>query len=100
MAASDRALGELHKLVAESLAEDLAKAADIEDDALRIACIEKARAQAITFLKNNNITADIESNDDLRKLKEQLAERRGTSRRAELSEAMRQFETMNPGLPS
>lgn len=100
MAATDRALGDLHKLVAESLANDLAAAAEIEDPAIRVACIEKARAQAITFLKNNSITADIESNDDLRKLKDQLNERRATSRRSELTDAMRQFDQMNPGLPS
>lgn len=100
MAATDKELGELHKLVAEGLALDLANAQEIEDVAVRAATIKEVRAQAIAFLKNNNITADVQTNAALAGLKEQLAAKRQSRPRAELADALAQFETMNPGLPS
>jgi hypothetical protein len=100
MAASDKDLGELHKLVAQSLSDDLTAAKSIEDPALRAATIDKARAQAIAFLKNNSITADIETNAELGALKETLAAKRQGRPRAALEDALAQFNQMNPGLPS
>ena len=78
-AASNKDLGELHRLVAESLAEQLRDAERIEDPADRAYAIKEARAQAITFLKNNNITSSPEHDDKLAGLKERLAQQRRAS---------------------
>lgn len=66
MAASDKALGELHGLVARSLTSRLESG---EFTAAELGA-------AISFLKNNNITADATDNVELRALSDQLAARR------------------------
>lgn len=66
MAASDKALGELHGLVARSLT------ARLEGGEFTAAEL----GAAISFLKNNNITADATDNVELRALGDQLAARR------------------------
>ncbi len=80
MAASDKALGELHSTVATVLT------AAISADEPSAAMI----AAAITFLKNNNITASPTDNAELAELNKKLAERRRTGKdtlRQQLQEA-------------
>lgn len=74
-AASEDALGSLHKLVAESLTADLEDAANIEDPAVRATVVATARAQAIAFLKANSITASVEDNAGLRDLRAKLRDK-------------------------
>jgi hypothetical protein len=74
-AATTEELSTLHKQVAESLVEDLTSAASIEDPALRAAVRKEARAQAIAFLKNNNITA-AQGNNELNALQQALTARK------------------------
>lgn len=76
--ATTEELSDLHAHVAKTLTEDLT--ADISGDdpellALRIKARHEARAQAITFLKNNNITAG-KGNAELDALQQALAEKR------------------------
>jgi hypothetical protein len=66
-AATTEDLGSLHKAVADALVEDLAS----EDPVVR----STARAQAISFLKNNNITAG-KGNAELAALEEALAKQK------------------------
>lgn len=97
MAATDKALGDLHAMVAQTLAEDLAAAERIEDPVLRAVARKDARAQAITFLKNNSITADVEQDQGLRELSERLNRKRQASKQA-LQEAAQQFAERNGDL--
>lgn len=94
MAATDKDLGDLHKLVADSLAEDLAAADAIEDPVLRAVARKDARAQAIAFLKNNNITADPTTDSVLLSLREKLKARKPVAKPA-LLEAAEQFAARN-----
>lgn len=82
MAASVEVLGELHALVAASLREDLEAAEQIEDPGVRALAREKARAQAIAFLKNNSITADPETNTGLAELRAKLQSKRDVGKSA------------------
>lgn len=82
-AATTEELAALHRQVAESLAADLQSAADIEDPAIRAAVRKDARAQAIAFLKNNNVTA-AQGNEELSALQRALANKR-TARQPALS---------------
>ena len=74
--ATEAALNELHAQIARTLSNIIADP-------------EKASAAhitaAITFLKNNNITADPAANEDLKGLNDQLQERR--RKRAKLTPA-------------
>jgi hypothetical protein len=86
-AATETALGSLHGIVAEFLTIKLAsgKATAAEVGA------------AITFLKNNSITADPAKNAALNKLNAALANRRtkgGHMTPSEMSEADRAFDAM------
>lgn len=92
-AASDKELGKLHATVARKLG-DL-----IEGDE----CSAAVLGAAITFLKNNNITAAASGNQELDALKEKLANKRHEKAlpRQSLEDAVRAFEALNPdGLPS
>jgi hypothetical protein len=73
-AATTEELASLHNQVSTSLKEDLDACKDIEDPAVRAAVRERTRAQAITFLKNNNITA-AQGNDEMAALQRALAEK-------------------------
>lgn len=89
-AASETALGSLHGIVAEYLTLKLStgKATAAEVGA------------AITFLKNNSITADPVQNAALANLKGTLAnrKRRGTLTPAEAREATAQFDQVLGGM--
>lgn len=90
MAATDKQLGELHRLVAESLTQALQEADAIEDPTDRAYAIKEARAQAITFLKNNSITADVTTDTALSSLREKLRARQRVPQ-AGLQEAAEAF---------
>lgn len=74
-AATTEELAGLHKQVAESLIADLAAIEAIEDPALKARLRIEARAQAMTFLKNNNVTA-AQGNSELDALKQALQNKR------------------------
>jgi hypothetical protein len=88
-AATTEELASLHATVATTLAEDLTMttpAIEADDDTetkkqklvlmeLAIKARHDARAHAITFLKNNNITAE-QGNAELAELQKQLAKQR------------------------
>jgi hypothetical protein len=85
MAASDLQLGELHGLVARSLT------ARLEGGEFTAAEL----GAAISFLKNNNITADASDNAELKELSATLAARRRKKLpQAALDEASRVFEEL------
>lgn len=79
--ASEKALGDLHAAVAMSLANaisaprytDEGEAINGTEGTMVSAAVLSA---AITFLKNNNITADADTNEGLKGLKDQLEARR------------------------
>ena len=79
--ASEAALGELHAAVALTLANAIA-APRFTDDGNPIegtegmACSAATLSAAITFLKNNNITADADTNVGLADLKRALESKR------------------------
>ena len=66
MAATKDKLGALHSKVAEALTKGID--ADLEDDIVNPALI----GAAIKFLKDNEITAEIKSDDDLSAMREKL----------------------------
>lgn len=70
MAASDKLLGDLHAAVATVLRAQL----DVDEPSAAMI------GAAITFLKNNNITADVSGNDELRALQDSLAKKRAAGR--------------------
>ncbi len=75
--ASEAELGELHGTIARTLTQ-VVQVREIEVDG-KVTVLEPSAAHvmaAITFLKNNNITADAEANQDLAELNKKLAERR------------------------
>lgn len=74
MAASDDALQGLHAAVATALTGAIAGATDEEGNSIPPSAAHLAAA--ITFLKNNNITADANTNKGLTELKDALAARR------------------------
>lgn len=78
MAATDNALQELHAQIARSLT-DAVKPIETTDEHGNVAVIPPSAAHlaaAITFLKNNNITASPTSNKALSDLSDALAARR------------------------
>lgn len=78
--ANDAVLGELHGLIAEVLKARLRAPVFHEGAAIPetegLACTAQEIAVAVTFLKNNNITADPETNKALSDLREKLKEQR------------------------
>ena len=66
MAAHQSKLGDLHELLARAYADGIQR--DIEDDIFNPALL----GAAAKFLKDNNITAEIQSNDDLGALRDKL----------------------------
>lgn len=96
--ATEAALGELHRLVAESLTEALTDSKDIDDPVLRAAVVKDARAQAIAFLKANSITASPENNAGLAALREKLREKqRNKLTPKQLDDAAEQFGNVYGG---
>jgi hypothetical protein len=96
MAASEKILGSLHEVVTESLLQDFEAAEAIEDPVTRTLARDKVRAQAITFLKNNNITADPETDKGLAALREKLKNRSNQRpAKATLTEAAEAFAKAN-----
>lgn len=83
MAASETLLGELHQALAYEFKEQLTPREepvfnkDGEQTGSKIVRASPAVLSAITaFLKNNNVTADVEDNAAMRQLSEALAARR------------------------
>lgn len=77
MAANAKTLGELHEAVAKALSEQVEGYTEQTDDGERLVRPSPAvLGAAIAFLKNNNITADPETNEALRDLNTKLADRR------------------------
>lgn len=77
MAASELILGALHEAVAGALTEQVKGYTVIEDTVEKVVKPSPALlGAAIAFLKNNNITADVEDNAAMRQLSEALAARR------------------------
>ena len=100
MAASDKVLGNLHAAVANALAEQVAGVTetDAEGNERLVRASPALLGAAITFLKNNNITADVENNAELRELSEALAARRKKKiPQATLDEAAEAFSMSQGG---
>lgn len=74
MAATDKQLGDLHQQVAKALSLQVQGVEN--DDGVVIPPSPALLGAAITFLKNNSITADAEDNEALRELNVKLSERR------------------------
>ncbi len=78
--ANDAVLGELHGIIAEVLKTRLRAPmfheGEVVPDTVGLACTAAEIAVAVTFLKNNNITADPETNKALSDLREKLKEQR------------------------
>lgn len=78
MAASDKSLGKLHEALAKAFQEQVEGYVETDEEG-RERVIKPSPAllgAAVTFLKNNNITADVEGNQALRDLSEKLKARR------------------------
>lgn len=78
MAASDKTLGRLHEAIAKAFLEQAEGYTETDGNgAERVIKPSPALlGAAVTFLKNNNITADVEGNQALRDLGEKLKARR------------------------
>ena len=78
MAASDKTLGNLHELVATAFSEQVKGYTEIDEEGKEriIRPSPALLGAAVTFLKNNNITADVEGNTALRDLNDKLKARR------------------------
>jgi len=81
MAANAKTLGELHEAVAEAFSEQVKGYVEevVEGDKVIERTVRPSPAllgAAVAFLKNNNITADPETNEALKGLSEKLAARR------------------------
>ena len=100
MAASDKVLGNLHAAVANALTEQVAGVTetDAEGNEKLVRASPALLGAAITFLKNNNITADVENNEELRQLSDALAARRKKKiPQAVLDEAAESFSVSHGG---
>lgn len=79
-AASDTTLKELHAVLAEQLLDMIRNGVPVFDKEGNEAGTRKATAAelavAVTFLKNNEITADLNDSDATRELREALEARR------------------------
>jgi hypothetical protein len=82
--ANDAVLGELHGIVAEvlkmRLRAPLFHEGEAVPDTTGLGCSASELAVAVTFLKNNNITADPETNKALSDLREKLKESRDSGK--------------------
>lgn len=77
MAASAKVLGALHEALAKALAEQVEGFVEQTDEGEKVVRPSPALlGVAVTFLKNNNITADPDTNAALGELKDKLAARR------------------------
>lgn len=82
MAASEKKLGDLHEAVADALTEQVKGYTHTElnregdEVEIEVKASPALLSAAIAFLKNNNITADVEDNAAMRQLSEALAARR------------------------
>ena len=86
MAASAKTLGDLHEKVAVAFAEQVEGfvETDAEGQERTVRPSPALLGAAVAFLKNNNITADPETNAALGELKDKLAARRKGKVSAEL----------------
>jgi hypothetical protein len=94
--ASEAALGDLHAAVAVALTDAITPRNDSEGNPVVPAAA--ILAAAITFLKNNSITADPETNEGLQEVSRQLAARRKDAKGAlsdNLKAADRLAETLS-----
>lgn len=96
--ASDKELGSLHKAVAVALQEQVVGYEEETEHGVRVVKPSPALlGAAISFLKNNNITASATDNEELNKLSKALAaKRRGKLPQAALDEAAEHY-TMATG---
>lgn len=82
--ATENDLGALHALVAKALKAKVISPLFVEGEAVAgtegLGASASDLAAAITFLKNNNITADPDQNSDLAELKTALEARRKNSK--------------------
>ena len=97
MAASDKTLGALHEAVATALSEQVKGYEEQTDEGTKLVRPSPALlGAAIAFLKNNNITADVEDNSALRELGKALKARRNRKLpQAELDAAADHFAQVN-----
>lgn len=86
MAASAKTLGELHEAVATAFSEQVVGFVETDEDGKErtVRPSPALLGAAVAFLKNNNITADPETNAALGELKDKLAARRKGKVSAEL----------------
>jgi hypothetical protein len=94
MAASDKALGDLHSKLATVLSSVLDGREDADGIKLNPSAAEMA--VIVTFLKNNNITADASDNAELAALRDKLAQKRKDRKAslAGLQDAAGEFQGM------
>lgn len=82
--ASEAALGELHGAIAEGLTDVIRNGTvlDVKEDGTEVRTTASPAffAAGIAFLKNNNITADPNTNEGLKGLTDQLANKRKASK--------------------
>lgn len=96
--ATETKLGELHEAVAVALTDVVQNGMTVvnkDGDEVRVQAPPAYLTAAITFLKNNNITADPETNSKLATLREKLAERRTRLTPQELQAAAEDFAASN-----
>lgn len=96
--ATESALGALHAAVAEALTEVIENGVtlvDKEGNEVKSPASPAYLGAAIAFLKNNNITADPDTNAGLSTLREKLAQRRSRLSSKELQDAADEFAASN-----
>lgn len=104
MPASEKTLGKLHEAVAAALTEQVEGYTEtvVTEEGKEIEKVVKPSpallTAAISFLKNNNITADPEQNEALSELRNKLRDRRaGKVPQAALDAAAEEFSRMAGG---
>ena len=85
MAASEAALGDLHKELAVALTQEVKGVIVTDDNGSRVVRSASMISAAVAFLKNNNISCDPSENAELANLGKALAARR--KNRASVSQA-------------
>lgn len=95
--ATEKDLGELHGAVARTLTDIVANGVEVpsEEGTTRVTAPASYLAVAVSFLKNNNITAPSDNKDvaDLRaKLAERRAKGKGAITKASIEDATAQLE--------
>ena len=76
MAASESALGDLHKELAVALTQEVKGVIVTDDNGSRVVRSASMISAAVAFLKNNNISCDPTENEELANLGKALAARR------------------------